>query len=455
MTWSSFTESVQSADFQTSTRILFDSYSANTLEEISEKIQAQIEYEADNTLKLRDHVFRFLDLEPFYFALLTPSYELLRNLAAHPDSRDPWLYISQYVTDLVENRNPVVKEHLIEIDVLGSTRYAPLIPDILSERVRELQTVRVDFSRARVANSTRVRYDIAPLWSTAYGRRLLTVAGRDPSSRIVGDSVWKELADSLQALGYNTTDMLNELDEYQWSAASRRESGFSQATPRIELLSLKACTDANLMLDSPEIRYRIQALERIRAFETVACNRKLRDILGHGEIREQVVALDIAAKWGGAEEEAVLSSLLAKCDSKIRPKIAQALSLLISRDFSKTAIPELVSTLPGKKDVKSTKKSIQVLEKISQSRDRNARIDAAKALAFIRTPEAEQLLFEMMKDSDAHVRYEIVSLLPNLGWELAINIIQLALDDTNAGVKHAAIRLGKETWPEQDWPDDI
>jgi HEAT repeat protein len=175
-----------------------------------------------------------------------------------------------------------------------------------------------------------------------------------------------------------------------------------------------------------------------------------------GASSEQVKAITIISGTGSRREEEFLSDMMNLCSSEIRQHVANGLSQMVSRGFAHSVLQTQRKDKFEKQEGSVGQDIAVALEKLDnvlRSRDRNARIDAARALALLNSSEAEQLLYKLSRDNDPRVRLEIVELIPSLSRNFAVVIIRDALDDESTAVRSSAIQIGKKFWPEQDWPE--
>jgi hypothetical protein len=209
-------------------------------------------------------------------------------------------------------------------------------------------------------------------------------------------------------------------------------------------------------MDSPLQKSRLGALNSIDTLGTNVCNRKVMGLARNGSISEQVKSIQILSTTGAKEEEDFLSEMMNHSSSEVKRHIAHGLSQMVSRDF---ASPVVRSVGSGRRDMKdysgeyNLDNALDKLDRVLRSRDINARIDAARALALMNDSKAEQLLYKLARDSDPRVRLEVVGLTPSLSREFAVVIMRDALDDESTAVRSSAIQIGKKFWPEQDWPE--
>ncbi|MCK5239482.1 MAG: HEAT repeat domain-containing protein [Candidatus Thorarchaeota archaeon] len=459
MSWENFLEAVHTADFEKSTRILSESTNAGTLNLFTEHIQDEIEVQNHSPLPFRDHVLYFLDIFPIYHSVNITSYDLLRKYLDYRDPQEVKDDVLDWAVSLIENDSPSFIPYVLEIEDLADSIFVTTIPDILSRRVKELSGIRIPSSIVISGDRLRTRYFIKSLWSTAYGRQLLLVMGKDIQSNVIGSSSWMEIKEALHDLGYQGDSMLDGMSEVEWYELTYREGrspfrGTSSSSS--ELLALTLCQNANLELGSPQLKTRVKALETIQSLGTNSCNRKIMNLAQDGTSSEQVRAIGIIATTGGHDEEEFLSALMNECSSDIRTHVAKGLSQMVSRGFAHSVVRSRrgeESTKPKRRGEYSTVDSLEKLDTVLRSANRNARIDAARALALMNTSEAEQLLYKLARDADPRVRLEVVELTPSLSRDFAVVIMQHALEDKSTAVRSSAIQIGKRFWPEQDWPE--
>ncbi|MCK5151844.1 MAG: hypothetical protein KAQ65_08385, partial [Candidatus Thorarchaeota archaeon] len=216
MSWENFLEAVHTADFEKSTRILSESTNAGTLNLFTEHIQDEIEVQNHSPLPFRDHVLYFLDIFPIYHSVNITSYDLLRKYLDYRDPQEVKDDVLDWAVSLIENDSPSFIPYVLEIEDLADSIFVTTIPDILSRRVKELSGIRIPSSIVISGDRLRTRYFIKSLWSTAYGRQLLLVMGKDIQSNVIGNSSWMEIKEALHDLGYQGDSMLDEMSEIEW-----------------------------------------------------------------------------------------------------------------------------------------------------------------------------------------------------------------------------------------------
>lgn len=454
-----FLEAVHTADFEKSTHILSKATISGTLSLFVEKIQEEIETQNQSPLPIRDHVFNFIDIPSMYNSINIPSYDILQKFIDYRDSQKVQEAVFEWVVSLIENESPVFFHFVLEIEDLTDTDFVTTIPDILTRRIEELDTIHVPFSTVTAGDSTRTRYFVKPLQYTAYGRQLLLVMGTNIQSTVVGQSGWSDIKDALNDLGYDNDTLLKSVDEEEWlqlTSSRGIKNGEKTNSESIELVALQKCQTAYLELDSPQLRIRLNALDSIESLGTRAGNRKIMNIARDGSTSEQVRAIRIIAATGSSGEEAFLSELVNQCNADVRTHVANGLSQMVSRGFALSGVKSRGSKpleVRARKRLRTTDDSLEKLDAVLRSPDRNARIDAARALALMNSSEAEQLLYKLAKDSDPRVRLEVVELTPSLSRDFAVVIMRSALEDDSTAVRSSAIQIGKRFWPEQDWPE--
>jgi len=457
MSWNEFLQAVNSADFEWSTRILSESFKTRGISKFAKLIEEEIEGHTPAPLRIRDHVVWFLGIESINQALNVTSSDLLLQITDCSDPQDARSKVFRWIVKLIEEDDRKILQYALEIEDLSSSNFAPLIPDILTNRLEEFQNIRIPRSILTMAETQRNRYYIGNLWGTAYGRKLLVAIGEPPTKNVIGESKWGEISDALAAIGYDACELVVDIVDYAWrelNQESEKRQILKLAGSR-ELASLDTCRAAYLELDSLNIANRISALETIRKLETNSCIRKITELAINGSTSDQARAIDILSSTGGVVEEEILTNMLVHCRSEIKGKVAEGISILVSRGFSKpySKTKRVPIALPEDFTPKSPNEATGILEMISRSNDRNARMDAARSLAHLKTSAAEQILFRMCNDIDPRVRVELVNLIPDMSLELGVEVIRTALRDNNSVVRMAAIRIGNELWPEQDWPD--
>ena len=457
MSWNKFLQAVSSADFEWSTRILSESFKTGGISRFAKPIEEEIERHKLAPLRIRDHVLWFLGIESINQALNVTSSDLLMQITDCSDALGARSRVFHWAVELIEEGDRKILQYALEIEDLSSSNFAPLIPDILTKRLEEFQNIRIPRSTLAIAETQRNRYYIGNLWRTAYGRKLLVAIGEPPTTNVIGESKWGEISDALIAIGYDACDLLVDIGDYAWRELNQESEKklMIKLSGSRELASLDTCRAAYLELDSHNRAYRISALETIRKLDTNSCNRKIAELAVNGSLGDQARAIDILSSTGGVAEEEILSNMLVHCQSEIRGRVAEGISILVSREFSRpfSKTNRVHLALPEDYTLRSPDEATGILEMISRSIDRNARIDAAKSLAHLKTSAAEQILFRMCNDVDPRVRLEIVDLIPDMSHELGVEVIRTTLRDNNSVVRIAAIRIGNELWPEQDWPD--
>ncbi|MDF1540555.1 MAG: HEAT repeat domain-containing protein [Candidatus Thorarchaeota archaeon] len=457
MSWNEFLKAVYTADFNESTRILSQSLKFGQSSDIAKQIEEEVEGNINDTLRIRDHILSFLGLESLNLALNVTSSNLMTRIGTCGDNIEARSKVFLWITELIETEDPRLVQYVLDIEDLSSSDFALFIPDILAKRLEEFQNAKISRSSTIVEDIQRNRYYIGNLWRTAYGRKLLVATEVTSDTNVIGDRLWGEVSNSLFSLGCDVDSILVDIGEFAWKELNQE----SEKRLKIRLLgskelaSLERCRNACIEIDSHNASIRAAALEVLRELDTNACNRKVAEIAQNGSSREQAYAIDILSSTGGAVEEKILSTLLNQCEPKIRRKVAEGLSLLVSREFSGGSNLVKRESLRVAEDLskRSSKKKMKILESLSLSGNREARIDAAKSLAQLNTAAAEQILFRMSNDVDARVRVEIVNLIPDMSRALGTEVIRTALKDNSPVVRLAAIQIGSILWPEQEWPD--
>ena len=134
MSISELLDAIAKDDFIASSEQLSLALQKTEIIQIASVLQDIVENENFPSLKIRDHIFEFLGLNPVYLALEIPSYELLQVI--NSKSRDEVrLELYQLVKKWLESNDSCFIQEGVEVGQLGNSMYASLLPIILAARL--------------------------------------------------------------------------------------------------------------------------------------------------------------------------------------------------------------------------------------------------------------------------------------------------------------------------------
>ena len=429
------------------------------LKQISLILQDIIENDENPSLKIRDHISDFLDINPVYLALEIPSYNLLELVTCH--SRDEArLELYHLVKNWLETDQDYFIQEGIEVGQLGNSMYASLLPEILAKRIKELEKCKILFSEITRPDGVKRRYCIAGLYRTSYGKWMIHAAGLVESTYVVGEKLWNRLSKSLESLNINVQDILYEVDQDNWLGEVRNlVESIEDITESKEIDQVRKVRHARLTLSSGNYKGYRSALVEIRNSKTRICNDVVMDIARSGSLEERSLAIDVLITSGSQDVESFIGEMLPHADPILRTKIARGLSYIASRDFiegrstllrkggpttAKATIHQLVD--------EGEKRSLETLQVLANHDNKLVRLEAVRALVGIANEAGNDILVKMMSDPENSVRSEIVRKAIKISNEHAVQILRIALSDSVPEIRSEAQEIIKQHWPE-DWPN--
>jgi hypothetical protein len=455
---SNLLDAIAKDDFPKSAEQLSLALQYDELKQITPILQDIVENDENPSLKIRDHVVDFIGANPFYLAIEIPSYKLLDLITS--SSRDAAkLELYHLVKEWLDKNDSCFVQEGVEIGHLGNTMYASLLPEILVKRIEELENCIIPFSKVTRPDGEQLRFCVAGLYRTSYGKWMIHAAGLTELTNVVGEKIWNRLSKSLDSLGMNVKTMLREVQQDDWLKVVREQVDKNpQASDSKEILQVRQIRRARVTLSSGNSKEYRSALVDIRNSKTRICNDVVMEIARTGSLEERSLAIDVLIASGSQDVESFIGEMLPHADPYLRTKIARGLSFLASRDFiegrstllkaggpttAKATIHQLVH--------EGEKKSLETLQILANHDNKLVRIEAVRALVGLSNDVGNDILVKMMSDPETSVRLEIIRKALSLSNEHAKAILKIALSDPEIEIRNEAESIVKQNWPE-DWP---
>ncbi|MHA1481279.1 MAG: HEAT repeat domain-containing protein [Candidatus Thorarchaeota archaeon] len=454
-----FIEYVNDDRFDKSYALLSNAIRDGQIDSIADTIESTCQTDSDVAIPIRDHVSMFLDCFPVYFSLDISSAEMLRVVSSAETVIEAQISFFDRFKEMLSNDDSCLVQYKLEIESISTSIYSQLLPCILEKRNLELESCRIPFSVVPVKNKIRTRYSIQELFSTAYGSQLLQVLEIESNNPVIGETKWLELSKSLSALGYEPKSLLIEIDETSWSSHIRKKMNdfTKRSNNTAELQKLQEIYQAYESLSSAGQSKRVSGLDSLRHVYSRVCDIRLFPLARLGTKTERLRALQILIDRKRVDAEYIFLEALQDQDSEIRSRGAIGISSLTSLEFTKiskdifdeklSSVKRVVEkTMEGKKST-----SFAILQTIASSKNKMARVESIHALVSLSTGDAEQVLFNMLKDPEPFVRLELTKQLKNMSPDFAKVIVNTVLTDESHMVRSAAYKEAEALWPDELW----
>ncbi|MBN2230744.1 MAG: HEAT repeat domain-containing protein [Candidatus Thorarchaeota archaeon] len=445
MSLSELLDAVHLGDFPSSTRLLVDLQADESLVHIGFELRKVSEEDTKSSLMIRDHILHFLGGFPVYAALDICSLDLLETFSYTTSRQHACEEFLEMVQLLFAEKDTRFLDRFLEIEDLAGNQFMIFVTDLLDRRIDEMSTVKIPFSVLRVDGQTRERYLISHLWSTSYGRKILAGVGIKQDVQVVGKGVWDEISRVVNDLDYDVSRMLKEVDLAEWASLTSGSGRALEHRSR-ELEGLDVLRTVMNAMNSSDRGMRLSGLHQFQQLGSVVYLDRVTNIARTGTLEERCIAIDILGEMGSDKHEDLLTSFLNSEDSTIRLRSANAISLIASRDFMRES-----------KISASTTDSVEVLNTATfnpsgfKPKNRFERLDAAKLFVNIDSELAEQRFLDLYSQLDSTSKLELVHYAFSLRRRRAEILIRCALKDSDPIVSEAALYVGRQIWPNNEW----
>ncbi len=454
----SFVISIDNGDYVSAFESLDRVFSEGGVEQFSKMLERIVEWDGSlSQLKIRDCIAEYLGFGSLYFALLQPSYEILR-MVSHASSRvEAQDLLLNIVRDLVEKDDPQVDLSFIEIDSLKESQYVILIPYVLSKRANELATCTIPYSVSHSETQKKLRYCLTELLQTHYGRKIVNAFKFDSDYPIIGKSDFEKLHEILQSFGLDVNSMLVELMEKEWpySIIEKMKDLEKEYKVSDELWLLYRTYMAMIRLGSDDERIKRESLQKIEDVGTKFCNDALITMVTNDKAVLKVMALRLMEKSRDYSMIDPLCNLIPEAKGTVKKSLFKTISSIESAQYfipGAIPVPQPITQVQSKPPTtEMTDNYLAALNKLSRSSSTDARIDAVRALTAIRIPGVDAQLRRLMNDEDPMVRLAVLDASFDLPKEEAVGIIRLGLQDVDNSVENRALQLMEERWPDSYW----
>jgi hypothetical protein len=448
---------IDRGDYVSSFSCLDNLLTEGTLKEFSQRLGRIMESEGNSLsqLKIRDCIADYLDFGPVYFALLRPSYEILGWVASASDRGEAQSLLADIVIQLVEDGNFSLDLSFIEIDELTETRYVVLVPYVLAKRAEELDSCRILYSQNSTDNPPKMRYCLADLLRTHYGRKILTAFKFETDCPVLGKKEFQRLGEALQSFGLDVGPMLVEVTENEWLklVKERMQHLESYYKSSNELWLLYKTYLEMIRLGSDVENERRAALQFLLSVGTKHCNDALPSIIANDSRTMRINAIGLLEQTHDINKVDFLCEQISKTQDSVKMSIYKAISTIESAQyFMPGKIPPPVpkeSTRPLPSDM--TERYRKALDQLTRATSSAARIDAVRSLSAIQVPGVESYLCRLMHDADFRVRLAVLEASLELPRDQAVKIIRIGLQDEDAAVENRATMIMEERWPDSYW----
>ncbi|TFG32097.1 HEAT repeat domain-containing protein [Candidatus Thorarchaeota archaeon] len=400
------------------------------------------------TLELRDHIMKFLGLWELYFAIDIPSYELMKTLQNKPLSSDIQHQTLEYIRELLDERDTRVDQSCINIDSIGRSQYAVILPQILSMRTEEFENCIIPY----LAAPTRL-FCIANLVKTHYGHKIVNATLNAHSfDLVVGMSTFSKISESLCSAGLDINSMLQPIDPNEWTeieCKSHEQHPADTESRELRLLHRIKSARTEIFLDS--FRKQVAALDTILSAKTQVCNDVLMTIASDITNPMRRRAINALGQTGDSSTMDFLSKILNDSDEGSRVEATRAYSKLASqRQWS--GVHHHISPSSEKIPLLDIAKINQILNTlIAKSLPTEAIDDTLGAVVAQGGPQAVDILLRLLLKPQTHVRQAVIRASRRMEKDLAAKIIKHALSDESPEVVDLAERELENRWSDDIW----
>lgn len=456
----SFLIALDNYDFGSAIDLLDNVVSANRVDEFStvlERIMEQDNNISRYQLNIRDCFANYLGFGPAYFAIIQASYQIFRMVSGATNRTEAQEILLDTILDLVKANDLKVDLSFLELDSLLETPYVLLVAPLLSERAKELEACKIQFSLNSTSTPQKHKYCLTELMQTHYGRKIVRAFNLAIDYPIIGKDSFQKLHETLQSYGLDVSSMLVEIPEKDWpyfvmESMRKLEQSYMISS---ETWLLYRTYIAMLGLSSDENTVKTKSLEQIETTQTRFCNSALQPIITSGPTALRTSAIRLIEKTNDYTQIDLLCSLIPETSLGLKRTLLRAISTIESAQYF---IPKLAPTPRLKVMIEPSSRTSELspdyfaaLTKLVRSSSSAARIDAVKALTAIRIPGIEGHLRLLMNDDDARVRLAVLDACVDLPKEQAVDIIRLGIRDIDSSVENRALQLLEERWPDIYW----
>jgi len=435
-------EAAARGDFAASSSILVDFCSRGLSDAIVNDFMTY-QKESARSLRLRDHIFAFLRLDPLYCAIQLSSIDVLKQFSGVDDTEEISYRAFDWSKSLLDSRDPLISLKYLNSESCTGSIYASLLPSIIDGKAEEMELCRIPVS------PDGKRFCVKQLDDSSYGHALLLGIGKKtpttghvpifPLTRefFMDRSNWQPVAQALVALGYDPDGMLLEFKEGEWSALVNslvhEEKVTRNPRPSHEVDMTRRLYDCTYLLN---LEYDENRIYELWAFQSSYANELLKSYVRtpQGDIRPIVV--EALVESGDTSLLDFLSTLLRQSKGEAKLVLAQGISKMASAKVGFRT--EIQSSKVSKHLDAEVTSTIKILGEYSRHKHVAARVEAIRTLAEIDDPRAHNLVRNAIFDDDSRVRREVVALTGKLSREVAASILHIALEDPVEAIRSSA-----------------
>ncbi|MGY5858351.1 MAG: hypothetical protein RTU63_03205 [Candidatus Thorarchaeota archaeon] len=461
----SFLEAVKRYDLEGSFTILDDILSAGKTKDFSkmlEKLTENKEILLPYQLRIRDHIYEYLDCNPLYFALYIPSYALLDKLSDITDRDKARGYVASLVREMVESKDSRLDLSIVEVDQLmsGRSRYIVILPSVLEIRNNELEQCRIQYST--VASGQIIRYCISELLQTYFGRKMIAALNLELKNATIGGDEFGKLETTLKSLDFNVEAMLVKIPEAGWSQFVSRKTAISEwyeNSNELRLLHDASLARIELGTDTWEAKW--NALKIIAGTKTKFCNDAVGLAASDKDSMVAMPAIQFIESTKDVSQIPLLSDVLNEVISDpnvaggIKAAVSKAISVLSSTQFSsslKKDHPPQIESDPKMFDYIRNHMIPRVAELIEASKETPGfSVEKEELVTGLLLKGMGPQFEKLMNDPDPHFRRTLLDVAEFLPKDDARGVVAKGLQDKDPSNAARATEILESRWADEFW----
>jgi len=461
----SFLEAVKRYDLEGSFSILDDVLASGStqifskeLEKLTEDKNALLPYQ----LRIRDHIYEFLDCHPFYFSLFLPAYALLDKIAGISNQNQAKAHVTDLVRNMMEAEDPTLDLSFVEVDqLMNSSRYIVILPSVLDFRNNEMQSCKIQYST--VVDRRIIRYCISELQQTYFGRKVIAALNLDLKNPTIGEKDFNSLEKALIKLNYDVEEMLEKIPEAEWSqfVSKHAKANTERYTKSLELKLLYDASLARIALGTDTWEAKWQAMEIIDESKTKFCNDAVGLAAFDKDTMIRMPAIQLLERTRDISQIPLLSEVLRDVisdpdvDGGVKASVSKAISVLSSSQFSssiKKDYPPPIDPDPKMLDYIRNHMIPRVADMLKvSSESRDFSVERQEFIMGLLLEGMGPQFEKLMNDPNRDFRRSLVEIAAYLPKEDATGVISKGLRDKDRGIVARATEILESRWADEIW----
>lgn len=441
-------DAIQAKNYSASSTLLNKIIEDNLVDKVAVQFGEQDTQDSHPTLEFRDHALYFMGLWELYFAIEIPSIELLVDIQERRNENDTEIVSIELIREWIEDNDARLNQSFIDLEAISRTRFAVLLPQILTQRSEELENCVIPFR-----TTPNEQYCIVNLLKTYYGKKIATAALSDSNiDTVVGKKTFGKLYRNLESAGLNVGLMLEEYDSVKWNEiiCNITEQHESNIKSR-ELRLLHRVRTARFEIFLSSFRKQVAALDTILNSKTQVCNDVLMRIASDVTNPMRRRAINALGTTGDSTTMEFLSRFMNDRDDGVKVEATRAFSLLASQS-KWSGIQHKITPISQKVPLLDIAKINQVLNTLIAKNMPPALVDdTLTAVALQGNQYAIDILERLLNKPQSQIRMAVVRSTRRLEKDAAARIIKAALDDDDPEVVRLAEKEIENRWSDDVW----